>query len=79
MNEVIGKLSPQLFWDVDSSTIDLQRNAPWLISRVVQRGTWEDWLLVSQFYGKKAIHEYLPGLKVDKKSAHFLTIYCSKS
>jgi len=75
MEEVIKKLSPQLFWDVDSGTIDLQKNAPWLISRVVERGTWEDWLLISQFYGKQGINEYLPHVKVDKKGAHFLTIY----
>ncbi len=76
MEEIIGKLSPQLFWDVNPGAVDSKKNAHWLVERVVQRGSWEDWLLVSQFYGKKMLREISPALKIDKKSANFLKIYC---
>lgn len=76
MEEIIGRLTPQLFWDVDPGTIDIRKNAQWLLERVVQRGTWEDWLIISRFYGKQAIRDMAPRLRVDAKSAHFLQLYC---
>lgn len=76
MEDLIRTLTPQLFWDVDPQNIDIKKHASWLIVRVLQRGTWEDWLLICSFYGKKTIGELAPALKLDRKSAHFLKLYC---
>jgi hypothetical protein len=70
-------MSPQLFWDVDPETIDVKKNARWLIERVVQRGTWEDWLLLRTLYGKPELKTFAPTLRIDAKSANFLKKYCS--
>jgi len=76
MEECIRRLSPQLFWDVDPEAVDARKHARWLIERVVQRGTWEDWLLVSKLYGKRGLQAIAPELRLDPKCANFLRIYC---
>lgn len=78
MEEIISRLSPQLFWDINPRTVDVEKNASWLLARVLQRGTWEDWQIVSKFYGKSTLRDLEPSLKVDKKSANFLRIYCQQ-
>ncbi len=75
MEAIVRQLTPQLFWDVDPDTIDPEKNIQWLLERVLQRGTWEDWLLISRFYGKQTIREMTPRLRVDAKSAHFLQLH----
>ncbi len=76
MEECIHLLSPQLFWDVDPETVDTKKNARWLIERVMQRGSWEDWLLVRKLYGKSGLRAIAPALRLDEKSSNFLRIYC---
>lgn len=51
----IHELSPHLFWDVDRNGVDLEKNAPWLVQRVLEYGLWDDWLMVEGFYGKSRI------------------------
>jgi len=70
-------MSPQLFWDTDPELVDTEKNARWLIERVVQRGTWEDWLLLGERYGKDGLRSYIPALRIDAKSANFLKKYCA--
>jgi hypothetical protein len=71
-------MSPQLFWDVDPETVDTRKNARWLLERVMQRGTWEDWLLVKERYGKDELQALAPALRLDAKSANFLKIHCQQ-
>jgi len=78
MEEIIDRLSPQLFWDVDPRTIDIEKNASWLLARVLQRGTWEDWQVISKLYGRSTLRDLATSLKVDEKSANFLRIYCQQ-
>ena len=78
MDDFIGGLSPELFWDVDPSTVDPERNARWLLERVVQRGRWEDWLLLRRRYGKAGIARLAPRLRLDPKAANFLRLYCGE-
>lgn len=77
MDENIGKLSPQLFWDVDQQTVDIKRNERWLVERVLQRGSWEDWLSMREVYRKRELRKLLPSLRLDAKSENFLELYCS--
>ncbi len=76
MDERIGRLSAQLFWDVDQSLVDAGKNGRWLVERVLQRGTWEDWLILREIYGKKELERLSVTLRVDPKSANFLRLYC---
>ena len=76
MGEVIAKLSSNLFWDVDKEQVNPEIHSRWLIERVLQRGFWEDWLLIRDYYGKERLNKLRPSLKLDKKAANFLALYC---
>ena len=78
MDTLVGQLSPGLFWDVDQKKVDTKKNARWLVERVLQRGTWEDWLLLRDLYGKTELRLLAPRLKLDAKSANFLELYCTQ-
>ena len=78
MDKLVGQLSPVLFWDVDQRGVDTKKNARWLVERVLQRGTWEDWLLLRKLYGKAELRLLAPRLKLDAKSANFLRLYCTQ-
>jgi len=68
------KLSPFIFWDCDSASIDREKNAQYVISRVVMYGTLEDWYSIKQFYGLERIkEELLPVKDLDIKTLHFLS------
>jgi hypothetical protein len=77
MEACICKMSTHLFWDTDPEMVDSDKNARWLIERVVQRGSWEDWLILSQRYGKDGLRSFIPTLRIDAKSANFLKKYCA--
>jgi hypothetical protein len=76
MERWVEKLSPELFWDVDRSTVDPKKNARWLLERVLQRGRWEDWMLVRTYFSKESMKGLRPSLRLDAKSANFLDLYC---
>jgi len=77
MDDRIGRLSPALFWDVDQASLDFRQNERWLVERVLQRGTWEDWLVIRGIYGKSRLKQLMPSLRLDPRSANFLSLYCS--
>ena len=66
-----------MFWDVDQALVDVSQNGRWLVERVLQRGTWEDWLVIREIYGKSGLRQLMPSLRLDPKSANFLSLYCS--
>jgi hypothetical protein len=35
--------SPNLFWDVDPERLDLERHRSYVVARVLEHGTIEDW------------------------------------
>lgn len=57
MNDIsaINKFSSYLFWDVDSASIDMDANAPYVIQRVLEFGQLSDWKLIVSFYGLSRI------------------------
>ncbi len=76
MESWVNNLSPELFWDVSQEKIILKQHEKWLLERVLQRGRWEDWLLVREHYGKDRIRSLLPRLRLDSKAENFLRMYC---
>jgi len=57
-NDII-KLSNRAFWDVDISRLDYEKQADAIIVRVFERGSWEDVLEVSAFYGNEKVTKAL--------------------
>ena len=73
----VNNLSSELFWDVLQKEVDPDLHERWLIERVMQRGRWEDWILLRENYSKKRLIGLLPQLRLDGKSEHFLKLHCS--
>ena len=44
-----------LFWDVDLANLDAERNARFIIGRVLEMGEWKDWCAVVRHYGMDRI------------------------
>ena len=66
--------SPVIFWDVDSSKIDWQKSSRFVIGRVVQFGTVDDWKKAKKLYGLEKIkQEMLKERDLDSRSLSFLS------
>jgi len=53
--QFISKLSLYLFWDMDKSQFDVERNSMQLIQRVLEYGNLNDWRITRDFYGMDKI------------------------
>jgi hypothetical protein len=49
------ELSSQAFWDVDMDSIDYDKNARFVVEKVIDRGNLEDFKSLRQFYGDEKI------------------------
>ncbi len=56
-------LSKQAFWDVDMEKIDYQKNARHVIEKVIDRGSFEDFIQLRRFYGDKKIRKEIVNAK----------------
>ena len=48
-------LSKEIFWDVDYSKLDYEKSANWVICRVLDRGSLNDWKEIKANYGVEKI------------------------
>ena len=72
-NNILKKLSPHLFWDVDIHEIDVDKHAVFLIERVLMYGLLSDFRLILKTYGLNFIVEKMKNSRqIDKKTASFL-------
>lgn len=72
MKSMKPNLNKALFWDVDYKTINYEKNARFVIERVLTRGNWDDWLELNRFYGLDKIRrEALQIRYLDKKTLNF--------
>jgi hypothetical protein len=71
------ELSPTLFWDCDYAKIDFEKNYQLVISRVLDRGTLEEWNQIKAKYGISKILYVAQNINyLSKKSVYFLsTVY----
>jgi len=53
----ISDFSEHLFWDAKKEELDLEKNASYIIHRVLEYGLWNDWKLIRDYYGIKRIGE----------------------
>ncbi len=64
--------SSHLFWDVDVSSVDLEKNRAWLVRRVLEKGLLKDWLLLKKCYSKNELREAVTSLRsLEKKATSF--------
>lgn len=74
-NNIINNLSKHLFWDVDISAIDQEKNSKYIISKVIQYGLFTDWKQILALYGTEKITNTAMQIKsLDKKTASFLAL-----
>jgi hypothetical protein len=72
---VLG-LSQTLFWDVDINTIDPEKHAPYIVERVLSRGTMEDFQSLKNYYGKTKIRDIAKSLRyLDDRVLYFCSAY----
>ncbi|MBA3985473.1 MAG: hypothetical protein H0X63_02615 [Flavobacteriales bacterium] len=68
-------LSPHLFWDVDRVNLDMEKNASFIIKRVLEYGLWNDWKIIQQNYGIANIAQTaLKFRELEPKSLHFIAV-----
>ena len=51
-------ISPHVFWDVEINQIDYEKNAVFIIQRVVQYGLLKDWQLIKSVFGIENLKTY---------------------
>ncbi len=73
--KIIKLLSKHLFWDIDISEINEQKHQKFIIKKVLQYGTYEDWKIILRFYGQNQIIKISKTIKdLDKKTLSFLSL-----
>lgn len=69
-------LSKYLFWDTIYNDIDWQKNARYVIERVLTRGTLEDWKQIKEYYGLDKIkEETIQSRTLDKITLNFYSVF----
>ena len=48
-------ISKRAFWDVDFEQLDFDKNAPVIIIRVLERGTYDDMISIMKYYGEERL------------------------
>jgi ribosomal protein S8 len=67
------ELSKVLFWDTNYSKINWDKNARYVIERVVSMGNLSDWQQIKKYYGMDTIKaEMLQSRDLDDKTISFL-------
>ncbi|MCX7024889.1 MAG: hypothetical protein NT080_09740 [Spirochaetes bacterium] len=77
MDELVARLSSELFWDVDPESVKPGEHAAWLVSRVLEGGCWEDWLAIRDTFGKDGLSRLEPRLRLGPKARNFLRVWLS--
>lgn len=74
MTETISAsdFSSHLFWDVDVSSVDLEKNRAWMVQRVLEKGYLVDWELLKKRYSKEELRDAVSSLRsLEKKATTF--------
>ena len=72
----MDSLSAHLFWDCDPATIDPESHAPFLIARVLGRGSLDDWRVLKELYGVDRLRREVTRLPpLDRRTLGFCCTY----
>ena len=55
--DCISMFTPNLFWDVDLSTLSMDTHSAYIIQRTMEYGQMNDWRLINRYYGLNKIVE----------------------
>ncbi len=61
--ECIDRLSDVLFWDIDKATFSMSAHSGYIVQRVLEYGTMDDWRTILSYYGLAQIVEICKGLR----------------
>ncbi len=66
--------SVNLFWDIDPATLDFEQHRKYVVARVLEYGTLEDWRLLLQRFTLESIIAVAQTLRtLDPKALSFLS------
>jgi hypothetical protein len=72
LKKLSSLFSPALFWDAAN---DAELHPEWLVARVVEMGTLDDFRNLLVLYGKEAVKEIvLKSARLSARELHFLSI-----
>ena len=67
------EFSKNLFWDADPDDLDFEKQARWVIARVVMYGSDTDWATIKKRYGLDKIRDEMLAVRyLDERSLSFL-------
>lgn len=70
----IKDFSKHLFWDVNRSTLGLDKDKSYIIKQVLEYGLINDWIFVQKYYGIEQIAEVSKKFReLDKKALSFIS------
>ena len=68
-----------LFWDAKTEEMTMEKNASYVIERVLERGTTKEWLKIKNIYGLEKIkQEALQAMYLTKETLSFCSVYFSE-
>jgi len=69
-------LPNHLFWDINPDSLDYGKHSRFIIKRVIQKGSLEEWKTIKEFYGLEIIkNEILLMRDLDAKTLIFFAVY----
>ena len=72
--------SQHLFWDVDKTKLDFEKNKKYIIKSVLLYGLINDWNIIKTIYGVDKIAQTAIQIRdLDKKTANFIAIVSAYS
>ena len=70
------KLRKSLFWDVDIEKLDIDKYPAYVLQRVLEYGTWEEWKQFRSYYSMELIKETVMNLRTLRPDAlSYIAIY----
>lgn len=76
--KVSDAFNKYLFWDVNPESLDWQKNAQFIIERILTRGFTKDVDTIFSIYSKEQIRSaVLKSKTLDKKTANYMSLYLS--
>ena len=67
----VAQFSEHLFWDTPVENVDIEKHRSWLVKRVLEKGTKEDWDRLLSLCGKTAIGEAVKTMRSLEKRAFY--------
>lgn len=72
-------LSPHLFWDVPAEKLNFEKDAKFLVKRVLEYGKYEDWKVIHGYFKMERITKIAQQLRdLDPVPLHFISTLSGK-